>query len=501
MDLTIDRDSPVPVYRQIVARLREMIVTGALPPGFRLPPERRLAEALGVNRSTVLTAYRELKADALVDAHVGRGTTVLAKPSHRPVAGSDALPWRQMFHDSASGGPDPVIRDLLAMAERPDVISLSIGLPAPELLPLQTLLEVMRKAVAEVGPAVLLHCPTEGHTPLRESLAQWLVSRGIRCDASEVLVLSGSQQGLDLVARLLLEPGATVVVEEPTYIGALEVFRRLRVRLIGVPVDEQGMRTDVLESVLERTRPRLVYTLPTFQNPSGTVLSVDRRRHLLELAYRFQVPILEDDPYGELAYEGNPPPSLKALDDRQHVLYLSTFSKVLFPGMRLGFMVAPRPVLRQLVLLKQGVDLHASSLGQWMLDGMLRDGLWEPHVRSLRTEYATRRDVMERALDSSGVTGLEWRKPSGGFYIWCRLPDDVDPTRLAARAGDRGVAYLPGSACFPHEASEPFIRLNFSYPSPDDIRLGVDRLADAMRSSVVRRDESGGRPTGTRPVV
>jgi DNA-binding transcriptional MocR family regulator len=348
VEISIDRDSSEPIFRQIVREIQGLIRSGSLPEGFLLPPERRLAAALGVNRSTVFNAYRELKALGLVDAHVGRGTAVLRAPA--PIPDAIGVPWRQLFRESVARSHDPIIADLLALTEREDVISFSIGLPAPELLPLDTFGEYTAELIREVGASLLLHCPTEGHSPLRETLAQWVAARGIRARASDVLVVSGSQQGLDLVARIFFDPGDVVIVEEPTYIGALQSFRVAGAKIIGIPVDGDGMRTDILASILERERPKLIYTLPTYQNPSGAVMSVDRRRHLLDLASRWHVPILEDDPYSELRYEGEPLPSLKALDDNELVLYLSTFSKALFPGLRIGYLVVPPVVLRQLAL-------------------------------------------------------------------------------------------------------------------------------------------------------
>jgi len=498
VEIHIDRGSAVPIYLQICQGLREMIVTGKLPEGFRLPPERRLAQALGVNRSTVLAAYRELKADALVDAHVGRGTSVLARPlpSHGD-PGVVPLAWRQLFSEVGGALEDPLLRDLLELSERHDVISLSVGLPARELLPLETLRAVNEELLSEVGPAMLLHSPSEGITPFRATLVDLATTRGITCSLPEVIVVSGSQQGLDLVARVLVQPGDAVVVEEPSFFGALQVFRAARARLLGVPVDGDGLRTDALESLLARYRPKLIYTLPTFQNPSGVVMSLERRRQLLELAHHYQIPILEDDPYSELRYEGTPPPSLKALDAHGYVIYLSSFSKVLFPGLRLGWVVAPRPVARQLVLAKQAVDLHSSTLGQWWLDRFVRAGHLARHVVQVRQAYAARRDVMDEALRSFASTSLTWQRPTGGFYFWCRLAEGMSHTRLLARAAERRVSFLPGAACFFAEGGEDHIRLNFTFPGPEEIREGVCRLGEALRtvaSSVHQRGSHGGTP-------
>lgn len=499
VDITIDRSSTVPLYRQLVDGIQGMILSGALPIGFRLPPERRLAESLGVNRSTVLTAYRELKGLGLVDAHVGRGTAV-SRPPTAP-AHRDTIPWRQLFRDTASRTGDPILSELLAATERTDLISLSIGLPAPELIPIELLGELATEIVGTAGPAAFLHCPTEGHTPLRATLASWLTSRGIRARTSEVFVVSGSQQGLDLLARVFVDPGDVVVVEEPTYVGALQSFRAAGARLVGVPVDADGMRTDILATVLEHQRPKLIYTLPTFQNPSGSVMSLDRRRYLLELAARWQVPVVEDDPYSELRFEGDPLPSLKALDDGDRVLYLSTFSKVLLPGLRIGYMVAPPTVLRQLVMAKQGADLHANSTGQFLLDRFVRGGHFNDHLDRIRPAYRRRRDAMAAALTRHSACGLRFTVPEGGFYIWCELPQRVGAPSLMARAVDHGVGVLPGRACFPGEPVTAAVRLNFTHCAEDRIPVGVDRLAAAITEV---SESAANRPEveiGTAPLV
>ena len=499
MDITIDRKSGEPIYRQLVRRIQEMILSGALPEGFRLPPERRLAEALGVNRSTVLSAYRELKALGLVDSHVGRGTAVLRPPAPPPAV--LGVPWRQLFRESVARSHDPVIADLLAFSERRDIISFAIGLPAPELLPLETIGRFTNELIDDVGPPLLLHCPTEGHTPLREVIASWVTARGIHARASDVLILSGSQQGLDLVARVFIDPGDVVVVEEPTYLGALPAFRVAQARVIGVPVDRDGMRTDVLASVLEHHRPKLIYTQPTYQNPSGAVMSLERRRHLLELASRWNVPILEDDPYSELRYEGDALPSLKALDEEDRVLYQSTFSKTLFPGFRLGYMVVPPVVLRQLVLAKQGADLHANSFGQYLLERFVREGHFASHLERSRTEYRRRRDAMAAALERDRSLALEFERPRGGFYIWCRISDGIDQSALLANAAQRGVIFLPGRACFATEPPGNFLRLNFSHPSEEAIGVGIQRLLEVIgEASVLVRPREANGPT-TSPVV
>jgi DNA-binding transcriptional MocR family regulator len=501
VDFAVDRDSATPIYLQILNRTRSMILTGELPPGFRLPPERRLADALGVNRSTVLAAYRELKAEGLVDAHVGRGTVVLAQRyGEAPPAPHDEIAWRQLFRPGAVT-QDPLVRDLLDLSERPGLISFAAGLPDPELVPLELLRRLLAEAIERVGPEIMLHCPTEGLMPLREAIAALMRSRGAECTAADVLVLSGSQQGIDLVARVLLEPGDAVAVEQPSFFGALQVFRSAQARLVGVPVDDDGMRPDALEAVLQRYRPKLIYTLPSFQNPSSALLSPERRQRVLELSYRYQAPLLEDDPYSELAFEGSPPLPLRALDRGGHVLYLSTFSKLLLPGLRLGWIVAPQPMLRQLILAKQVVDLHSNTPGQWLLARFLLDGHFPAHVARVREAYRARRDTVDRALRDAAVPGLEWRRPAGGFYFWCRLPEGTSTGRLLARAAEAGVSFLPGRACHVDEPGDARVRLNFTHPPAGRLAEGIARFAAALRAVAGEPRAAARAGSGTRPIV
>ena len=501
MEIVLDRRSATPLYLQISRRITALIHDGALPAGFRLPPERRLAAALSVNRSTVLAAYRELKADGLVDAHVGQGTTVQPRRFEPQELGSvQSFPWSQALA-RAPQPQDPLVRDLLELTERDGGISLGVGLPAPETLPVDTLRAITDRLLGEVGAPLLMHSPTEGHSPLRETIAAVLAARGIVCSPAEVLVVTGSQQGLDLVARVLLSPGDEVLVEAPSYFGGMQTFRAAGARLLSVPTDHEGMRPDALAALLERHRPKLIYTLPTFQNPSGVVLSLERRHRLLELAARFSVPLLEDDPYAELRYDGTSLPTLAALDRHGHVLYLSTFSKLLAPGLRVGFVVAPRLVVRRLVLAKQIVDLHTNTLAQVVIDRFIRDGHYGPHLERARAVYAARRDAMHEALQAATALGVTWRKPEGGFYHWCRLPDGVDQSRLLARAAAAGVSYLPGQPCFAEEGGAAFARLAFSYAPAAQLREGISRFLTALREVAAEPAAAERDRNGTRPLV
>ncbi len=549
MNIKINRESVIPIYTQIYNSIKAMILSGALPAGYRLPPERKLAEQLGVNRSTVLNAYRELKAIGLIDSHIGQGTTVSdfrhenpggedsgytasirlkihdiergkALDGGRP-AGKDwstasvdsanpaffgeysdscsdkpsgrlsdrypknsmtpSMPWDQLFSESSLRMQDTTVRDLLRLSGRKDMILFAAGVTVPGIDSLEALRRIQNDVVKSHGHTVVQHMPADGFYPLRESITGLMSDRGINASAAETMVLSGSQQGLDLAARAFIDPGDVIFVEEPTFFSAFHIFRAAGARVVGIPTDNNGMRTDVLSMLLKRFKPKLIYTIPDFQNPSGAVMSIERRNELLSLAYRNQIIILEDDPYGRLRYEGNAIPALKAMDMHGNVLYLSTFSKLLFPGFRVGWISGPQQVLHRLTLLKQMADLHTSSLPQLIFDRFLREGLMNGHLEKAIEENRRRRDIMLEELTAAGLEGLSWNRPEGGLYLWCSIPDRMPQSRLLSRAVDYGVSFVPGKTFYPGSAAGNYIRLNFTYPSPEQIKEGVRRLAKAYK--------------------
>jgi DNA-binding transcriptional MocR family regulator len=360
---------------------------------------------------------------------------------------------------------------------------------------------VQRAILYEKGPEALRYCPTEGTPELREALSSYLGERGVRCTPGEVLVVSGSQQGLDLVSRVFVGPGETVVLEEPTYIGALQSFRRAGARLVGVPVDANGMRVDLLEGILDRQRVKLIYTLPTFQNPTGAVMSLARRRQLLELAYRHRVPIIEDDPYSEMRYGGNDLPLLKAMDEMGHVLYLGTFSKTLFPGLRVGWMAGPAAALRQLAIAKQTADLHTGTYAQLIVAEFLRSGLFTKHLERMRVEYAHRRDVLLAALHRSAPAGLSWNQPEGGYYVWCDLPEDLPSARLMVEAARERVSFVPGAVFSVDGSSASHLRLTFTSVTPELLKEGAMRLARTLRAVQTNLPPRPAHRKGVRPIV
>jgi 2-aminoadipate transaminase len=528
MHVVIDRDSQVPIYLQIARQLRQSILDGEPVAGERLPPERRLAALLGVNRTTVVNAYRELAADGLVSGQVGRGTLVTYGASTANVGLGDLaswprvsdiqshvssesrlppnelpyestrlrptpLPWQQLFTPVTDVMDDPLLRDAMTVSARPDVIRLATGTPSPELYPIDAIRAIFNEALDNTGQTLLQHTPTEGYPPLREQLALWMqrtaanAGANIAVEPSQVVVVAGSQQGLYLLARTLIEPGDLVAVESPTYLGAAQVFRAAGARLLPIPTDADGMHVDLLQDLLPRRRPKLIYTLPTFQNPSGTVLSMGRRLRLLDLAARYQIPIIEDDPYGALRYDGRPLPSLAAIDraeGRANVIYLSTVSKMLFPGFRIGWVSAPKQVIERITLMKQLVDLDTNALAQWAVWAFFERGLLEAHVDRVNSAYPLRRDRMLAALQRYCGDLISANRPDGGIYLWCRLSEGIRVRDLLPEAAREGVVFAPGESFHVDAASGRGrfdIRLNFTLPNEHEIDEGVRRLSVALQ--------------------
>lgn len=483
--IQLERTSGVPLYRQICQRLREAILSGELPEGVRLPTERALAGELGVNRTTVMNAYNELASEGLVEGHVGRGT--LVRRNHFGYDDEHFDTMASWLLGLPAGerellGPDArLLSELASMSERKEIISLAAASPARDLLPAEMLSIIFADGLLNARQSALGYCPVEGLNSLRRGIAARMRQRGVAIDAQHILILSGSTQGIGLTGRLLLNPGDEVVVEVPTYLGAIQAFRALGIRVIGVPTDSDGMRIDLLESILVRHRPRLIYTMPTFQNPAGVVMSPERRRRLLLLAKRYQTPILEDDPYGEIYYEGKERQPLKALDTNGQVLYLSTFSKTLAPGLRVAWLAAPEPMIERLSLHKQVFDLNTNAIGQWAVSEILRRGLMTDHLTLLRQRYQQKRDLMLEAIRTHWPKDVRVNSPTGGFHLWCRLPGDMRARALLREAAHEQVAFVIGEPFHVDGGGQQQFRLSFAYLEEEHIEEGIRRIGNAMK--------------------
>ena len=381
------------------------------------------------------------------------------------------------------------MRDLMAVTTRPEVISLAGGLPDTNTFPADTFAAVTQRIAAESCAKALQYGPTEGLDETKDCIAAVMGAEGMRADPEDMIVTTGGQQVIDLVTKTLIDPGDVVIAEGPTYPGAVPVFSTYQAQVVQVEMDADGMRVDLLEETLDRLdregrRPKFVYTVPSFQNPAGVTMSLPRRRRLVELAHERELLVLEDNPYGLLRYEGDPPSPLYALDGGVYVMYLGTFSKILSPGIRLGWVVAPPPVLEKINLGKQAADLCTSTLSQLMVQAYFERGRWREYVDSLTSLYRARRDTMLDALADSFPRQAEWTRPAGGLFIWATLPDFIDTTDLLARALRDNVAFVPGEAAFLDGRGRSSMRLNFSGCSEEDIREGVRRIGEVIKEQV-----------------
>jgi GntR family transcriptional regulator/MocR family aminotransferase len=363
---------------------------------------------------------------------------------------------------------------------RSDLISFAAGLGDSALFPVKQFRRALHEVLGRDGREALGYGERPGYRPLRERIAHILATQGIQARPEQLLITSGAQQGLALAARLLLRPGDVVLVESPTYAGAIDLFRSLDVRLAGVPVDDEGMQVDLAEEVLRVTRPRLIYTMPTFQNPTGTCLSLARRRHLLALADRYNVPLVEDEFVGDLRYEGAAQPPLAALDPGGRVIYMGTFSKMLMPGLRLGYLLASGPVYDRLLACKRVDDLASSSLIQRALETYITVGRYQGHLQRACQLYRRRRDAMADALRHYLPEDTHWLVPMGGLFIWLRLPDGLTSDELLPFARAEGVAFAPGGLFFGGGRPQPYLRLNFAEHPPETIEEGIRRLGRAV---------------------
>jgi len=380
------------------------------------------------------------------------------------------------------------MRDLMALTEREDVISLAGGLPDTSTFPPDSYASLMSAVALESCARALQYGPTEGLALVKRCIVSVMEAEGIEIEPDEILITTGGQQVIDLVCKTLLDPGDVVVTEAPTYPGAVPTFSTYQAEVVQVTMDRDGMRIDELEQTLEGLEaaghhPKFIYTVPNFHNPAGVTMSLERRRELVRIASERELLILEDNPYGLLRYEGSPLPTLRSLDD-EFVIYASTFSKILSPGVRLGWTVAPAPILHKMNLGKQAADLCSSSISQYFVGAYFDSGPWEDYVHALIEIYRRRRDVMLDALAEHFPREAQWTHPQGGLFIWATLPDYIDTTDLLARALQEHVAFVPGRAAFVDGRGGSSMRLNFSGVNEDEIREGVRRIGEVVREQV-----------------
>jgi 2-aminoadipate transaminase len=373
------------------------------------------------------------------------------------------------------------IREILKVTAQPEVISFAGGLPAPELFPVTQVAAAADTALSQYGSRALQYGQSEGFPQLREWIAEEMNNRGVQTKAADILVTNGSQQVLDLAGKLFLNPGDVVLTENPTYLAAIQAFQTFEVKFVPVPTDENGLIPEALPELVRQHKPKFLYTIPNFQNPTGITLSAPRRQALAKLAAELKLVVVEDDPYGKLRYRGNAIPPIKHWDEAGRVLYASTFSKTIAPGLRLGWVSAPPEIFSRLLILKQASDLHTSSFDQLVGYFYLTQNDQAAHLKKICTVYGERYGVLDSALREAMPSTFTWTKPEGGMFLWVTGPKELDALDLLQRCIPQKVAFVPGRDFFPGDAGKNFLRLNYSNSTPERIREGVKRLAALCR--------------------
>ena len=492
MRIPLDRQNATPLYKQIKTYLKQGILSGSLAADTRLPASRQLAQELGVNRITVENAYAELESEGLVFSKLGSGTYVLHPDPllSLPKKDSDApWPlWQQNILEQRKVIPKRLSHRQRNGERHTQLISFASGIGDANLFPADDIRKALQAVMRRDGSAALDYGERNGYGPLRESITHILASQGLHTQPENILITAGSQQALSLVSQLLLSQGDAILVESPTYAGALDLFRTLGFKVVGIPMDAQGMQVDGLEKLLQQYHPRLIYTIPNFHNPTGTCLTGPRRRQLLVLADRYNIPIIEDDFVGDLRYEGHTQPALKALDPGGRVIYVSTFSKMLMPGLRVGFITVDGPVYDSLVDFKRMNDVATSGLVQRALEAYVTVGRYQAHLRRSCQIFRKRRDVMVSAIRRYLPAGVRFDPPKGGLFVWLQLPGGLSSEKLLPLANEAGVDFAPGTPFFPDgNQGRSWLRLNFVAQEPAQIEEGMKRLGKSIRRLIADR--------------
>jgi 2-aminoadipate transaminase len=505
LPLHLQPESHIPLYIQLRDQLRSLVHAGDLRPGDRIPASRELAATLGVHRTTVANAYAELESEGLIQGHVGRGTFIrgngnglkITPPPPPTLNGNGAgLRWELLFADERS---EEILTRLTASAPA-NAMSFVMARPAEEFFPLEELQACSQVALRREGREILNLGASDGYAPLKEAILELLRSDGIPAKDETLLVTDGCQQALDLIAKAFVRTGDTVVLENPTYPGASAVFNGVRARCLGVPVrtcaepgGALGIDLEALESTLAANRVKLLVLTPDFHNPTGTSMPIASRRRVLELASRYQIPVVEDHIYARLHSGDDRIPCLKQLDRCNLVIHIDSFAKVAFPGLRVGWIVAPAAAIERLRLVKQMTDLHTDQLAQATLAEFLKRGYFQKHLVRMRRIYSDRLGALDEALRESMPEGVRWIRPEGGMALWLELPAGFDASELMIHARERGVLFAPGRYFYVQSPLPNTLRLGFANLNEKQIARGVATLAELLRVEMRKRLRSSRR--------
>lgn len=485
MEIKIIHSSQTPIYMQIKNQIKEMVLTGELLDGFMLPSERMMAKSVSVHRNTIIKAYNELKADGLIAAHQGLGYKIVYRNQDKDAlekAGN--IPWLHiMKHEFVE--LEDTFDTLFSKTYSEKTISFAGGIVPAEAYNKENIKEILSEMLASDKEEIYSYAPYQGILSLRQNLVLFLREKGINAQLSEIQILSETNQSLDYLVELLVRPGDVVITEEPI---SPDIYRELNLagaKVITVPMDHEGMIVSHLEPLLQKYAPKFILMSSSFNDPTGIVMSLARRHALLDLSYKYRIPIVEDDSASGLRFEDKQIPTLKALDKRNHVIYMYSFALTFAPGVRLAFVVAPKQIIKRLSYLVSMHLISIDSLSQRLMSIYLEKGMYQKSLKNLCIYYKRKRDLMCEKLEEAKDFGLTYTMPKGGIYVWCRLPDAINSKILLQKAYKIGVAFIPGTVFFPYGTKgESFIRLNYSYPREEQISSGIALLIQAMRDSI-----------------
>src|SRR5690348_318451 len=501
MPLHLQPQSDIPLYAQLRDQMRALVHSGELRPGDRIPASRELAAELKIHRTTVATAYAELESEGLIEGFVGKGTYISVKNGAReftpaPRQQGGALRWESLFADERAG--EGLSRLMPQVAD--DTIAFVNAKPSENSFPVEEVRKCANDVLKREGRDILQLGSSDGYEPLREELLTNLRAEGIAAKEGNLLVTDGCQQSLDLLAKAFLRTGDAVIVGNPTYPGVLSVLSQARVRCLPAPVDTHrfgqpyaGLDVNAVESALEQNRVKLIVVTPDFQNPTGTTLPAEARKKLLDVAAYFQVPIVEDHIYARLRLRGTAVPSLKAMDRNGIVIQIDSFSKMAFPGLRVGWCVGPERVIERLRQLKQVSDLHTDQLSQATLAEFAKTGMLEKHLKRMIGIYARRLEALEKSMERHLPAGVEWTRPEGGMSVWITLPPGLDAAELLIHAREKGVLFVPGRYFYVGSRLPNTLRLGFAGVEEKDIARGILTLGHVIETELKKKQRGASR--------
>ncbi|MBN2259155.1 MAG: PLP-dependent aminotransferase family protein [Clostridiales bacterium] len=484
MKISIDRNKSMPLYLQIKNQIEEGIISGIYPNGFVFPSERKLAENLKVNRNTIIKAYEKLKDDDLVDSKIGMGTYVIYEKIIRDSKDVyKEIYWDQVVGNFSFENSIDIMTKIMSDVKEKKTISLSGGFPSKEFFPDKIFHEITEELFAKKVD-VFFQTPVKGDKQFRNVLQSYLYdNKSIIANQRELMVTSGAQQGISLIIQNFISPGDKILVENPSFFGALQLFKKSGAQIVTSNLKRTGLDLDHVEYQLKKNKIKFIYLLPNYQNPTGNLMDLKSRKDILYLAKKYYTPIIEEDPYGELYFDYYMP-TLKSLDKDNYVIYVSTFSKTISPGFRIGYIVADDQVIKKLTLLKQFVDIHANTLSQHLIGEFIKKGFYEEHLSNMRKLYKENRDVMTGYLKEISDFS-KWSIPNGGYYIWIELYKNMPMKIFLDESIKKGVDFIPGEFFFSNAfEGKNYIRLNYTYSKNKDIKKGMEILIETIKQFI-----------------